>query len=100
MTNSDKKTHEVKQKNPNGFGLYDMSGNVFEWTQDCWNANYDEAPNNGSAWLSGNCNERVLRGGSWNTFRHPGYMRSAYRFKHFAGSRHFHVFGFRLVHDY
>jgi len=99
LRNSGKKTHEVKQKAPNGLGLYDMSGNVFEWTQDCWNANYDGAPTDGSAWLSGNCKERILRGGSWNTFTAPGYMRSVYRFKHFADSRHFHVFGFRLVHD-
>ena len=98
LKNSGKTPHEVKQKDPNGLGLYDMSGNVFEWTQDCWNANYDDAPTNGSAWLSGNCKERVLRGGSWNTFSAPGYMRSAYRFKHFTGSR-FNVFGLRLVHD-
>jgi len=100
LRNSNKKTHEVKQKKPNGLGLYDMSGNVFEWTQDCWNANYNEAPNNGSAWLSGNCKERILRGGSWNTFTNPNYMRSAYRFRSFAGNRHIHVFGFRLAHDY
>jgi formylglycine-generating enzyme required for sulfatase activity len=98
LRNSDKKPHEVKQRDPNGLGLYDMSGNVFEWTQDCWNANYEGAPTNGSAWLSGNCKERVLRGGSWNSFSTPGYMRSVYRFKHFTGSR-FKVFGFRLVHD-
>ncbi|TNF99813.1 MAG: formylglycine-generating enzyme family protein, partial [Gammaproteobacteria bacterium] len=41
LNNSDKTPHQVKQKDPNGLGLYDMSGNVFEWTQDCWNSNYD-----------------------------------------------------------
>lgn len=99
LINSGKKTHEVKKKQPNGLGLYDMSGNVFEWTEDCWNPDYDNAPSNGSAWLSGNCKERVLRGGSWNTFSTPGYIRSAYRFKHFTNSRK-NVFGFRLAHDY
>lgn len=98
LNNSGKKTHEVKQKAPNGLGLYDMSGNVSEWTQDCWNPDYDGAPTNGDAWLSGNCKERVLRGGSWNTFPSPGYMRSALRFKHFTYSRS-RVFGLRLAHD-
>lgn len=98
LNNSGKRTHEVKQKAPNGLGLYDMSGNVFEWIQDCWNANYNGAPVNGSAWTSGDCKQRVLRGGSWNTFSAPGYMRSVYRFKHFPASRYY-VFGFRLAHD-
>ncbi len=99
LNNSGKQTHEVKQKNPNGLGLYDMSGNVSEWTQDCWNPDYEGAPENGSAWLSGNCKERVLRGGSWNTFPAPGYMRSVVRFKHFTDSRS-KVFGLRLAHDH
>jgi formylglycine-generating enzyme required for sulfatase activity len=76
-----------------------MSGNVSEWTQDCWNPDYEGAPENGSAWLSGNCKERVLRGGSWNTFPAPGYMRSVVRFKHFTDSRS-KVFGLRLAHDH
>jgi len=51
---------------PNAFGLYDMLGNVWEWTEDCWHASYEDAPNNGSAWLEGgDCGLRVLRGGSW-----------------------------------
>lgn len=52
-------------KQPNAWGLHDMSGNVWEWTQDCWNTNYHGAPTDGSAWLSGDCTGRVLRGGSW-----------------------------------
>ena len=50
---------------PNPFGLHDMLGNVAEWCADCWNANYAGAPTDGSAWLSGNCDRHVLRGGHW-----------------------------------
>jgi len=50
---------------PNGFGLYDMAGNVFEWTEDCFKGSYAGAPDDGRAWTTGDCNVRVLRGGSW-----------------------------------
>ena len=49
----------------NGFGLYDMHGNVWEWVEDCWNASYVGAPSDASPWLRGDCAKRVLRGGSW-----------------------------------
>jgi len=76
-SNSQSKTHPAAQKRPNAFGLYDMHGNVWEWTQDCWNANYSGAPGNGSAWESGYCSRRVLRGGSWVNY--PSYLHSASR---------------------
>jgi len=63
--NSNEKTHSVAQKQANGLGLYDMSGNVWEWTQDCWHDSYDGAPSHGQAWGGGTCTQRVLRGGSW-----------------------------------
>lgn len=65
--NSGKHAHAVGQKTPNAFGLYDMSGNVFEWVQDYYHDNYNGAPTNGSAWTSGGeQKDRVVRGGSWD----------------------------------
>ena len=61
----DQQTGPVGSFVPNGFGLYDMHGNVWEWVEDCWNGSYAGAPSDGGAWESGNCAGRVLRGGSW-----------------------------------
>ena len=61
----------------NAFGLHDMLGNVWEWTQDCWNGNYRGAPADGSAWAAGDCSQRVVRGGSWEDA--PVGLRAAYR---------------------
>ena len=79
---------------PNPWGLYDMSGNVWEWVQDCWNGSYKGAPSDGSAWLAGDRSRRVLRGGSW--FNVPNNLRSAYRFRSTSGNR-LNRFGFRLA---
>ena len=64
---------------PNGFGLYDVLGNVEEWVDDCWNDSYKGAPADGSAWYSGECSRRVVRGGSW--LSEPRELRSAERGK-------------------
>ncbi len=85
-------TAPVKQFKPNGFGLYDMSGNVYEWTQDRWHGDYTGAPQNGSAWETGNSSFRVLRGGSW--FNSSYYVRSANRDYDVNGSDNF---GIRVV---
>ena len=52
---------------PNGFGLHDVHGNVYEWVEDCWNDRYRGAPSNGRAWTHGDCSFRVRRGGSWTS---------------------------------
>jgi formylglycine-generating enzyme required for sulfatase activity len=77
----------------NGFGLYDMVGNVDEWTQDCWHDSYSGAPTDGSAWTSGDCSRRVLRGGSWLSY--PQIVRSACRIWDSSRSRYFNT-GFRV----
>jgi formylglycine-generating enzyme required for sulfatase activity len=71
------KTVEVGSYAPNDWGLYDMHGNVWEWVDDCRNDSYKGAPEDGSAWASGDCSRRVLRGGSWGF--DPGDLRSARR---------------------
>ena len=92
--NSGAKTHPVGQKAPNELGLHDMSGNVEEWVQDCWNIGYQGAPSNGSAWEQGDCSQRVARGGSWNNF--PWFLRSTIRDGFTTEYRYF-VLGFRLT---
>ncbi len=79
------KTLPVGSFAPNAFGLYDMHGNVWEWTQDCWHDNYQNAPDDGSAWLEkdgGDCDRRVVRGGSW--YDRPRDLRSADRDRIYA----------------
>ena len=92
--NSGRKTHPVGQKQANELGLYDMSGNVEEWVQDCWNGNYSGTPSDGRAWERGDCGRRVLRGGSW--FNRPWYLRSANRDRDTADNR-YSDFGFRIA---
>jgi len=65
-TNSAKKTHTVGAKRANELGIYDLSGNVWEWCQDTWHENYKGAPSRGKPWVqNGDKNLRVVRGGSW-----------------------------------
>jgi formylglycine-generating enzyme required for sulfatase activity len=79
---------------PNEFGLFDMHGNVSEWVQDCWNDSYEGAPADGSAWTTGECGRRVVRGGAWN---HPQrYLRAAYRDANSSDARGY-ILGFRLA---
>jgi formylglycine-generating enzyme required for sulfatase activity len=89
-----KSTNPVGGKLPNGFGLFDVHGNVFEWTQDCWNINYEGAPFDGTAWTTGDCSRRVIRGGSWVTPREG--LRSASRDRSLLEARQDH-YGLRVV---
>ena len=64
--NAEGRAHSADdKKRPNGFGLYNMYGNVAEWVADCFAENYGEPRSNGAAWTAGNCSRRVLRGGSF-----------------------------------
>jgi len=72
-----RETSPVGSFKPNAFGLYDMAGNVWQWVEDCYDDNYDGLPGDGSAWLSGDCSNHVIRGGSWNA--NPRNLRSASR---------------------
>ncbi len=77
----------------NEFGLHDMHGNVWEWVEDCWNDTYGGAPSDGRAWLTGDCNKRVVRGGSWDDAAKN--LRSAHRNRINQDYR-LHYYGFRV----
>ena len=79
------RTSPVGAFSANRWKLHDVLGNVWEWVEDCWNDSYHGAPEDGSAWESGNCGARVMRGGSW--FNVPRILRSAFRNRNTAGSR-------------
>ena len=79
--NSNHQTHPVGQKQPNGYGLYDMSGNVWEWTQDCRDV--------------GDCSQRVVRGGGWEG--NPVDVRAASRIRFPPSDRLFSLQGFRIA---
>ena len=91
------RTARVGTFKANGWGLHDMHGNVWEWVQDCWNNNYEGAPTDGTAWLSGGCEFRMGRGGSWNS--EPWRMRSAGRLLNATYSR-FKSHGFRVARSF
>ena len=88
------RTVPVDSFQPNPWDLYQVHGNVNEWTQDCWHDDYVGAPSDGSAWTSGNCEFRVSRGGSWYSF--PAILRAARRNRDFTDLRSSFI-GFRVA---
>jgi len=91
-------TVQVDLFQPNPWGLYQVHGNVWEWMEDCYHDGYTGAPLDGSAWTSGDCGRRVLRGGSWGSG--PRALRAAARVGDTVGDtggRHYDVYGFRLA---
>lgn len=93
-SNSERMTHPVGEKKPNGFGLYDVHGNVWEWVEDRGHPNYDGAPSDGSAWVEGQTSDYMMRGG--NFFFDPSYLRSAQRYMLPSNFRNYSV-GFRVA---
>jgi formylglycine-generating enzyme required for sulfatase activity len=71
-------TTRVDSFQPNAWGLYNVHGNVWDWTRDCWNENNIGNPGDGSARTTGDCTWHVARGGAWNYS--PNYLRSAFRY--------------------
>ncbi|NGZ59029.1 MAG: hypothetical protein CV081_00825, partial [Nitrospira sp. LK265] len=95
--NSGNRTGEVGTKKANEFGLHDLSGNVWEWVEDCVHGWYQDAPKDGSAWLeanAGDCGRRMIRGGSWNN--KPDNLRVSNRNRNTTDNRNNNI-GFRLV---
>ena len=90
----DRTTAPVGSFGANAWGLYDMHGNVWELVEDCWNRSYAGAPADGSAWQRGNCDRRVLRGGSWSDT--PSFLRAANRYRYATDDRNYSL-GFRVA---
>jgi formylglycine-generating enzyme required for sulfatase activity len=91
-------TMDVASFPANPWGLYDMHGNVWEWCADYWHGNYEDAPEDGRAWIDEGAkanylNWRLLRGGSW--YGRPGNCRSAFRNNIPPGNRNSNI-GFRV----
>ncbi len=88
-------THPVGLKRANELGIYDMSGNVWEWCEDDWHTSYHGALSSNQAWVDNpRASWRVFRGGSWTNS--PQYCRVSYRNGYLPKHRGFNL-GFRLA---
>jgi formylglycine-generating enzyme required for sulfatase activity len=70
---------------PNPWGLYGVHGNVYDWVEECYRETYVGAPSDGSAWIVGACNHRIVRGGGWHGAARS--LRAADRDNHAASER-------------
>jgi hypothetical protein len=95
--NSSGKTQAVGTRSANVFGLFDMFGNVEEWTADCYNANFKNAPTSGAVWSDGSCQFTVVRGGSWA--KPPKFLRSKHRDQVSKEAKD-DTLGFRVARDF
>lgn len=91
-----RETAPVGSYEANPLGLFDLIGNVWEWTQDCWNSSYESAPATGDAWDTGDCTQGVIRGGSWGSYPHN--LRFATR-QGLDRTYRGHEVGFRIATD-
>ncbi|MBM3568173.1 MAG: formylglycine-generating enzyme family protein [Alphaproteobacteria bacterium] len=95
-TNAEGRAQPVGRLAANAFGLHDMLGNVWEWTEDCWNGDHARGPGDGAPRLAGDCGRRVTRGGSWA--HAAGTARPAARFGSIVTNR-YDFTGFRVARD-
>src|SRR5262249_23600409 len=95
MGESRRRTVPVDSFEPNPWGLYNVHGNVQEWTEDCWIDSNMGNPGDGRARTAGDCSKRVLRGGSW--YGYAEFLRSAYRFGGSVKAPRLSAQGFRLA---
>jgi formylglycine-generating enzyme required for sulfatase activity len=86
----------VRQYASEGFGTFDMLGNVSEWVEDCWHENYRRAPANGEAWVNPGCTQRVVRGSAWLSASEQS--RSSFRMPLNTNSSNARV-GFRVIRE-
>jgi formylglycine-generating enzyme required for sulfatase activity len=94
--NPGRQTSPAASFRPNGFGLYDTSGNAAEFVEDCWNDTYRNAPKDAAPWTGGDCHLRVLRGGNFTS--KPADVRSSARFRYDSDVRYY-ANGFRVARD-